>query len=112
MGALPHEALSMRTLAQLADDLASMRTTSRELVERCLHNCGAKDGEGARVFLKVRAEQALADAERIDRERTAGRNVPKYAGIPISTKDLFDIAGDITTAGSTLLRDAPAAART
>jgi aspartyl-tRNA(Asn)/glutamyl-tRNA(Gln) amidotransferase subunit A len=102
----------MRTLAQLADDLASMRTTSRELVERCLHNCSATDGEGARVFLKVRAEQALADAALVDRQRAAGHNVPKYAGIPISTKDLFDIAGDITTAGSTLLRDAPAATRT
>jgi aspartyl-tRNA(Asn)/glutamyl-tRNA(Gln) amidotransferase subunit A len=96
----------MRTLTQLADDLASDRTMSRALVEQCLHNINAKDGEGARVFLKIRAEEALAAADRIDRERREGRAVSRYAGIPISIKDLFDISGEVTTAGSTLLRDA------
>src|SRR5262249_45374825 len=35
----------------------------------------------------------------------------RFAGIPVSVKDLFDIAGDVTTAGSVALRDAPAAQR-
>jgi aspartyl-tRNA(Asn)/glutamyl-tRNA(Gln) amidotransferase subunit A len=99
----------MRTLTQLADDLASNRTTSRALVEECLHRIAAADGEGARVFLRVRADQARAAADLIDRERKAGRATSAFAGIPLSIKDLFDIAGETTTAGSTLLRDAPPA---
>src|SRR5258706_7727178 len=33
----------------------------------------------------------------------------RFAGIPVSVKDLFDMAGDVTTAGSVALRDTPAA---
>ena len=102
---------TMRTLTQLADDLASGRTTSRALIERCLHNIKADNGEGARVFLKVREREALAAADRIDRERREGRTPSRYAGIPISIKDLFDISGEPTAAGSTLLREAAPATK-
>jgi aspartyl-tRNA(Asn)/glutamyl-tRNA(Gln) amidotransferase subunit A len=79
---------TMRTLTQLADDLASGRTTSRALVEQCLHNIKANDGEGARVFLRVREREAFAAADRFDRDRRDGRTPSRYAGIPISIKDL------------------------
>jgi aspartyl-tRNA(Asn)/glutamyl-tRNA(Gln) amidotransferase subunit A len=101
----------MRTLIQLADDLATGRTTSRALVEQCLHNIDAAGGEGARVFLKVRSQEARDAADRIDLDRRDGRAASLYAGIPISIKDLFDISGEVTTAGSTLLRDALPATR-
>lgn len=107
----PTHNVRMRTLASLADDLTSARASSRALVEECLSNIRAPDGEGARVFLKVRDQQALAFADEIDRERAAGKARSRYAGIPISVKDLFDLAGDVTTAGSTILRKAPVATR-
>ena len=96
----------MLTLAQLARDLASGRTTSRQLVEECLANITAPDGEGSRVFLTVHAQQALAAADFHDQMRRHGAAASVYAGIPISVKDLFDLAGDVTTAGSTVLRGA------
>lgn len=99
----------MPTLSQLASDLACVRTTSRTLVADCLARISSPDGEGARTFLKVHAEQALATAEYYDQMRRHGALLPRYAGIPISIKDLFDIAGDITTAGSRVLRGAPPA---
>jgi aspartyl-tRNA(Asn)/glutamyl-tRNA(Gln) amidotransferase subunit A len=101
----------MRTLAQLADDLAASRITSRSLVEACLHRIRAPDGEGARVFLKVHADQALAAADYHDRLRKAGAPVTRFAGIPVSIKDLFDMPGDVTTAGSAILRNEPPASR-
>ena len=101
----------MRTLTTLADDLANARTTSRALVEACLSNICAPGGEGARVFLKVRAAAARVFADQLDRERKAGSPRSRFAGIPVSIKDLFDIHGEITTAGSTLLRNAPPAQR-
>jgi aspartyl-tRNA(Asn)/glutamyl-tRNA(Gln) amidotransferase subunit A len=96
----------MRTLHSLAADLEASRTTSRELVERCIANIEAEAGEGRRVFIKVHRERALEDADRHDRERRQGRPRSRFAGIPISIKDLFDLEGDVTTAGSLLLRDA------
>ena len=102
---------SRRTLAQLAADLAAARTSSRELVESCIANIESSHGEGARAFLKVHAEQAAIAAEFHDRMRRSGASSLPYAGIPVSVKDLFDVAGDTTTAGSVVLRGAAPATR-
>ena len=100
----------MRTLAQSARDLAA-GTSSRSLVEECLARILDPAGEGRRTFLEVHADQARAAADYIDTLRRHGAAPSRFAGIPISVKDLFDIAGDVTTAGSVALRDAPAAMR-
>src|SRR5450432_3570577 len=90
----------MRTLAQSAHDLAAGVLSSRSLVEECLARILDPTGEGRRVFLKVHTDQARAAADYIDTMRRAGAAPSRFAGIPISVKDLFDIAGDVTTAGS------------
>ncbi len=101
----------IRTLRSVAADLEAGRTSSRALVSECLDRIAAPEGEGARTFLKVHAAQALATADFIDQSRQRGSPPGPFAGIPVSVKDLFDIAGDVTTAGSTVLRTAaPAAA--
>ena len=100
----------MRTLAQSAHDLAT-GTSSRSLLEKCLARILDPAGEGPRAFLKVHADQARAAADYIDALRRHGVAPSQFAGIPVSVKDLFDIAGDVTTAGSVALRDAPAATR-
>ena len=97
------------TLAQLAADLAASRVSSRELVTGCLARISSVTGEGSRTFLKVYGEQALAIADFYDRMRQQGARLSRYAGIPVSVKDLFDIAGDTTLAGSTVLKGSPAA---
>ena len=100
----------MRTLSQSARDLAA-GTSSRSLVEECLARIADPAGEGRRVFLKVHADTARASADYIDHLRGRGAAPSRFAGIPVSIKDLFDIAGDVTTSASVALRDAaPAAA--
>jgi aspartyl-tRNA(Asn)/glutamyl-tRNA(Gln) amidotransferase subunit A len=96
----------IRTLAQLATDLAALRVSSRELVTDCLARISSVTGEGSRTFLKVYGEQALATADFYDRMRQQGARLSRYAGIPISVKDLFDVAGDTTLAGSIVLKGA------
>jgi aspartyl-tRNA(Asn)/glutamyl-tRNA(Gln) amidotransferase subunit A len=100
----------MHTIARAAADLDS-GARSRGLIEESLARIDDKSGEGARAFLKVHAEQALAAADFYDRLRASGAAPSRFAGIPVSLKDLFDIAGDVTTAGSLVLRDAPPAIR-
>jgi aspartyl-tRNA(Asn)/glutamyl-tRNA(Gln) amidotransferase subunit A len=90
----------MWTVAQLSADLAAGRTTSRELVEQALARIADPAGEGARAFMKVYAESARAEADHCDRLRKAGLRRSAIDGLPVSLKDLFDVAGDVTRAGS------------
>jgi aspartyl-tRNA(Asn)/glutamyl-tRNA(Gln) amidotransferase subunit A len=101
----------MPTLGSLAADLDAGRTTARALVDACLARIGDPQGEGARAFLHVDAEAAIEAAEAMDRLREVNAAPSPFAGIPISIKDLFDIKGQVTRAGSRALEDsAPAAA--
>ncbi len=100
----------MLTIAQAAEALSAGRTTSRHLVEACLDRIAAPDGEGARTFLRVYHDQARASADAMDALRRVGRAPGPLAGIPISLKDLLDVAGEPTAAGSVVLAAAPPAA--
>ncbi|GGC60845.1 amidase [Chelatococcus reniformis] len=97
------------TLAALARDLAAGATTSRQLVEDCLARIDDPAGEGARTFVSVAHEAARRSAGAMDDLRRAGAAPSPFAGIPLAIKDLFDIAGEVTTAGSTALAGRPAA---
>jgi len=96
----------LRPIAALAQELAAGKTTSRKLVEAALARIADAAGEGGRVFTKVHAQGALLAADASDRLRKEGVVPSPLAGLPVSIKDLFDIAGDVTTAGSKILRDA------
>jgi aspartyl-tRNA(Asn)/glutamyl-tRNA(Gln) amidotransferase subunit A len=107
------------TLASLADDLERGRTCARKLVEECLAKIADPAGEGQRAFIHVDKEAALAAADAMDRLRKANAAPSRFAGVPISIKDLFDIKGQLTRAGSRALeeeatpaeQDAPVVAR-
>jgi aspartyl-tRNA(Asn)/glutamyl-tRNA(Gln) amidotransferase subunit A len=99
------------TLATLADDLDSGRTSARKLVDECLARIADTTGEGVRAFIHVDAEAAIEAAEAMDRLREVKAAPSPFAGIPVSIKDLFDINGQVTRAGSRALDDsAPAEA--
>src|SRR6266478_4603887 len=97
------------TLPTLAADLAAGRTTSRELVETALARIADPEGEGRRVFVKVYDAAARAAADAQDRLRKAGYVASPLAGIRVSIKDLFDVAGEVTLAGSKALDNMPPA---
>jgi aspartyl-tRNA(Asn)/glutamyl-tRNA(Gln) amidotransferase subunit A len=101
----------MPNLVDLERQLAAGRTSSRALVEASLAAIADASGEGARCFLSVYEQQSLAEAERVDAARGANLPLPPFAGIPISIKDLFDVAGEVTRAGSHVLDTEPPAAR-
>jgi aspartyl-tRNA(Asn)/glutamyl-tRNA(Gln) amidotransferase subunit A len=115
---MPTDVIPFPPLARLASDLATGVTTSRALVETALERIADPAGQGATVFVDVDAAGARAAADAHDCLRKAGTTLSPLAGIPISVKDLFDIAGQVTRAGSRALdgsapagADAPAVAR-
>jgi aspartyl-tRNA(Asn)/glutamyl-tRNA(Gln) amidotransferase subunit A len=97
------------TLATLADDLENGRTSARKLVDECIARIADPTGEGQRVFIHVDKDAAIEAAEAMDRLRKANAAPSRFAGIPVSIKDLFDIKGQVTRAGSRALDDSPPA---
>ena len=106
---MPTDFCPFPPLARLAADLAAGATTSRALVETALERIADPAGQGSTVFLEVNADAARATADAHDRLRAAGTVLSPLAGIPVSVKDLFDVAGQVTRAGSRLLAGAPPA---
>jgi aspartyl-tRNA(Asn)/glutamyl-tRNA(Gln) amidotransferase subunit A len=100
----------MWSVERLQQELAAGRTSSRDLVEQALARIADPAGEGARAFMKVHADAARADADHADRLRKNGVRRSAVDGLPISVKDLFDVAGDVTRAGAKVLAETPAAA--
>ena len=88
------------TVEALAADLAAGRTNSVELTTAALARAADPAGEGARVFTRLDAERALALARASDALRRIGPARSPLDGMPVSMKDLFDIAGETTRAGS------------
>ncbi len=91
--------------------MTSLEVRSLNLVEACLEAIADPAGEGARTYLRVYANAARHAADVIDRRRRAGDHRGALLGVPISIKDLFDVAGETTTAGSVALADAMPAKR-
>ncbi len=83
------------SLTQLAAQLRSGELSPREAVQSCLARIEAA-GE-LNAFISVRAEEALAEAEHAP-------DGPLH-GVPVAIKDVIDVAGARTTAGSRILRD-------
>ncbi|MCB2101007.1 MAG: amidase [Rhodobacterales bacterium] len=99
-----------KPIHHLAQDLAEGRATSRDLVEQALAAITDPKGEGGLAFVAVDPETARAQAQASDDLRRQGIVPSPLAGIPVSLKDLFDVQGQVTRAGSTILEDAPPAA--
>jgi len=89
--------------------MAEGRITAAKLTEDALERASDKRGEGARVFTQVHTEWAMLLAQASHAVRTAGAMRSPAEGVPVSIKDLFDVAGWPTCAGSAVLRKAAAA---
>jgi len=92
---------------------AAIRTgelSAKAAVGAALERINARD-ETLNCFTAVTSDTALADAERIDRAIARGENPGSLAGVPFAVKNLFDIAGLTTLAGSKINAENPPATR-
>ena len=102
---------TLPTITDLQSQLQEAQTSSVELTREALQHIDDPQGEGSKAFTRVYHQQALAAAQASDTLRAAGLARSPIDGLPISVKDLFDVAGDSTQAGSVVLKNSPAAAR-
>jgi len=94
--------LSFLTIEEAARLVRTRRVSPVELVEAALDRINTYDDD-VRAFLSVDAEGALAAANECERAIMAGSVVGPLCGIPIAVKDIVDVAGLPTTAGSRVL---------
>lgn len=91
-------------LTELSDLLHRGEVSPVELAGHLLERIGAQD-ERHHAFVHVTRERALAEARRAEAELARGESRGPLHGIPYAAKDLFDVAGVATGAGSHLLAD-------
>ncbi len=92
-------------LRSLSQDIRNRRTTVEALMRGTLEKAKASKN----VLVSIN-QDALDQARQVDRSIQAGQRVPALAGIPVTLKDLFDIEGQVTLAGSIVLRHSAAPA--
>ena len=94
----------------LVADIRARRVTAREVTAAALERVRARD-PSLNCFTAVLAESALRDAEAVDAALAAGREPGPLAGVPFAVKNLFDVAGLATLAGSKINAGHPQATR-
>lgn len=102
-------AVAYESIASLAARIGSGSTTPVKVTEELLSRIDALDGK-LHAFIRVMPEHALARARAAEAARREGRSPGQLNGIPYAAKDLFDVKGVPTTAGTRFLADNLAAA--
>ena len=100
---------SLQTLSalQIGALIQAGAMSARDVAEATLAACEACEDKA--VFTRLTSERALAEADLSDRRRREGRPLGPLDGVPVAWKDLFDLAGIVTTAGSRVLAGEPPA---
>ncbi len=94
----------------IAAAVKAERTTAEEVIRRTLDDIAASDG-ALNAFTAVFSAHALDQARRLDCRIGQGRPIGPLAGVPFAVKNLFDVAGVVTLAGSKVRREASPASR-
>jgi aspartyl-tRNA(Asn)/glutamyl-tRNA(Gln) amidotransferase subunit A len=96
-------------LSAAREQVLSGKRSAASAMEESIAACAAP--ANALALIRTNFAQARAVAHAVDAARACGAPLPPLAGLAVSVKDLFDVHGEITTAGSIVLVDAaPAAA--
>ena len=100
----------MNDAVSIAAAVREGKVSAVEVTKTVLARIAARDHQ-LNCFTTITAETALTDAARIDRKISQGKNPGTLAGVPFAVKNLFDIAGRTTLAGSKINAENPAASQ-
>jgi aspartyl-tRNA(Asn)/glutamyl-tRNA(Gln) amidotransferase subunit A len=94
----------------IASEVASGKKSAAAVVEETLARI-AELNPKVNAFTAITPERALAKARQVDAAREGGQKLGPLAGVPFAVKDLFDVKGIATLAGSKINQDLPPATR-
>lgn len=94
----------------IAQDIRSGKRSAASVMQAVLATISTQDS-AIRSVTHLFAEQAMQQAHAVDAQLARKEPLPPLAGVPFGVKDLFDIKGHVTTAGSIVLRNTPPAAQ-
>ena len=100
--------ISLQDAGALARAIALGETSALDVTEQALARIAALN-DSINAFTALTAQRARDEARKIDTMRAQGASLPPLAGVPYAVKNLFDIAGLTTLAGSKLLTAQPPA---
>ena len=92
----------------IAREVRAGRVAAVAVAERALEAIAAGDAQ-INSFTRVLGERARADARRVDEQVAAGADPGPLAGVPFAVKNLFDVDGEVTVAGSKISAENPPA---
>ncbi|MHB1667860.1 MAG: AtzE family amidohydrolase [Thiomonas sp.] len=104
----PDSSIPLQAAGTLAQAITAGEISALEVTEQALARIAAFDGS-INAFTAITAQRARDEASKIDTMRAQGIPLPPLAGVPYAVKNLFDIAGLTTLAGSKLLATQPSA---
>ena len=96
------------TALELVNAVRTRQLRARVVVESTLQRIQSTHSQ-LNAFTEVTAKRALAEADAVDTAIAAGRDPGPLAGVPYAVKNLFDLVGVVTLAGSKINRDNPPA---
>lgn len=102
--------MSFKSAKEISAQFASGKTSAAEIIETTLNRISALNPK-VNAFTSVTTDRAQAKAKSIDAARKDGRELAPLAGVPFAVKDLYDVEGLTTFAGSKINRDHPPAER-
>ncbi|GAB4527069.1 MAG: AtzE family amidohydrolase [Pleurocapsa sp.] len=97
-----------RDAIALAEQIKQGEVTATEVINATLKKIQQRDSE-LNCFTTITPERAIAEAAAVDKAIAAGNNPGMLAGVPFAVKNLFDIQGVTTLAGSKINRENPPA---
>ncbi len=98
------------TARDIAAAVRAGDVSAAEVIEAALARIATAQ-PGCNAFRLITADRAREAAAEIDARRAVGEDVGPLAGVPFAVKDLFDLAGERTAAGSEVLLDRPPASK-
>jgi aspartyl-tRNA(Asn)/glutamyl-tRNA(Gln) amidotransferase subunit A len=101
----------MPTLRELQQRMHEREISAGSLLDDSLHSIQRDAQEDGAIYVSVDQPAARQAADTCDALRIRDYVPSALAGLPVSVKDLFDVKGQVTSAGSRVLRDAPSASR-
>jgi aspartyl-tRNA(Asn)/glutamyl-tRNA(Gln) amidotransferase subunit A len=96
--------LTWRNAAEIAASIAAGTISARTVVDAALDRIAARNGV-LNAFTDIVAKRARLRADAIDSGRASGQTIGPLAGVPFAVKNLFDVAGLPTRAGSAINRE-------